>query len=405
MSWTKRQLEKIEAQGFDCKVDKYVCTDCVGDYAIKKFIEDNANEYYCDYCGRNLLDKDTLISIELEEILRIIVNGIRTEYGEPNDEGVGWDGGEGGWQGVTVYDTCEIIYDIYGCELGIDNEELLDNLVDSIGDQQWCELDPYALRRHEADYYNWELFCEQVKYKSRYVFFRVKEEDFYGDMYIQPYQVLDTIGSAIEDLNLILNEDTTYTFFRGRTHLTKDGYKKVEDLAPPHNDKALYSNRMSPAGIPMFYGALNVQTVIEEIRGSKRYASIGCFKNLRKLNLIDFTKIPELPSVFDEDNRSLRNAILFLNSFVKDLSKPIEKDKSEHIEYVPTQIVTEYFRRVYITENGEKIDGVIYPSSKVDKGKCCVLFVENADCNQDKEDPAKVLSLDSSSIQTGLIKK
>jgi hypothetical protein len=47
------------------------------------------------------------------------------------------------------------------------------------------------------------------------------------------------------------------------------------------------------------------------------------------------------PSLFDEQRRHLRAGLSFLHDFAADLAKPIEKDGREHIEYVPTQIVTE----------------------------------------------------------------
>ena len=75
----------------------------------------------------------------------------------------------------------------------------------------------------------------------------------------------------------------------------------------------------------MFYGAYNTKTATEENRDDRRLITIGEFVNQRHLNLIDFTKIPKLPSIFDEEQRALRNAIRFLRSFVNDLSKPISK--------------------------------------------------------------------------------
>jgi hypothetical protein len=45
------------------------------------------------------------------EVIEIIVDGIRTEWGKPGDEGVGWNGREGGWQGARVLDAYDLIRD------------------------------------------------------------------------------------------------------------------------------------------------------------------------------------------------------------------------------------------------------------------------------------------------------
>ena len=52
--------------------------------------------------------------------------------------------------------------------------------------------------------------------------------------------------------------------------------------------------------------------------------------------------VPAWPSGVSshERRRHLRAALSFLRGFVEDLAKPIKKDGREHIEYVPTQIVT-----------------------------------------------------------------
>lgn len=395
MSRIKDYMARVEEQGFNCQFDKYVCFDCIGNYAISEFIRTNAEEHSCDYCGRE--DESQPISVHIEVVMQLIVDGIRSEWGDPNDECVGWDGG---WVGARVLDNYDLIYDELGYELMIDNEELNDDIINSMNDQQWCEIDPYGLRPYQADFYTWEQFCRQVKHESRYVFFKINDEDPYSDNYYsQPFEILDTIGETINELGLIKSDSNIYEFYRGRTHNTSVGYRTVKDLAPPPKEKALYSNRMSPAGIPMFYGAFDRLTALEEIRDSKEYVTIGAFKNLRALRLIDFTNVPKVPSVFDTEKRQLRNAILFLQKFVNDLSKPVDKDNTEHIEYVPTQIVTEYFRRVFKTDENENIDGVLYPSSKVSGGICCVLFFENKDCTQDEVDNTKALILTSSSLE------
>ena len=144
---------------------------------------------------------------------------------------------------------------------------------------------------------------------------------------------------------------------------------------------------MSPAGIPMFYGSLDAKTAIAETYDKKgiikSYVTVATFKTLKAFKVLDLTSLPEMPSLFDPSKRHFRAPFIFIRSFLADFSKPIERDGREHIEYVPTQVVTEYFRHIVRDEAGDIVRGIVYPSARRKKGKSCVLFFENKDCVQD----------------------
>ena len=48
--------------------------------------------------------------------------------------------------------------------------------------------------------------------------------------------------------------------------------------------------------------------------------------------------------------------------FVKSITAPVAHDGREHIEYVPTQILTEYFRGRVKGEGASRLDGIVYPA-------------------------------------------
>jgi ribosomal protein L34 len=140
---------------------------------------------------------------------------------------------------------------------------------------------------------------------------------------------------------------------------------------------------MSPAGIPMFYGAFDIKTAIKETYQPKNYkqiATVAKFKILKDITLIDLTCIPSYLDFFEDADYN-NHQIRFLNDFVSDISKGIDKDGLEHIEYVPTQIITEHLRYVHHTKNDrEKIHGLIYRSSKHNGKNAVVIFCENEHC-------------------------
>ena len=138
----------------------------------------------------------------------------------------------------------------------------------------------------------------------------------------------------------------------------------------------------------MFYAAFRKRTAIAETFDSERgnpnelAVSLATFRTSRALVLLDLVKLPTLPSCFDHEKRHTRKTIRFLWSLRDDLTKPIDKDGREHIEYVPTQVITEYVRHriKYGSKKKCHIDGIVYPSTKDNDGESVVIFAESKNC-------------------------
>src|SRR2546422_504163 len=67
---------------------------------------------------------------------------------------------------------------------------------------------------------------------------------------------------------------------------------------------------MSPAGIPMFYGAEDEATAIAEtyspIPGKPAAVTVAKFRTARDAYVVDLTALPAFPSLFDDGRRHLR---------------------------------------------------------------------------------------------------
>jgi hypothetical protein len=111
----------------------------------------------------------------------------------------------------------------------------------------------------------------------------------------------------------------------------------------------------------------------ETARNPGRY-TVGEFETVADRVILDLTNLPGVPSIFEESRRDVRPQLIFLNSFVKEFAKPVALDGSEHVEYVPTQIITEYFRNAFRT--GTRLAGIRYPSAQHQGGSSVVLFVD-----------------------------
>lgn len=129
----------------------------------------------------------------------------------------------------------------------------------------------------------------------------------------------------------------------------------------------------------MFYGAFDKETAIEESIKSKdeKCLVVGEFSTIREMNVVDLTKLPNNISIWMENWQGYA----FLKAFHKDITQPLHADGKEEIEYVPSQIFTEYLRWMFKDKSGKNIDGLIYQSCKTNKANI-VLFCDN-DRSQD----------------------
>lgn len=350
--------------------DTYVCVRHINDYAIKNFIRNCSNKGRCSYC------KKTGKIVSLENLIELIVYGVNFIY-EDAANWMSFESKEGGYFG-RIYSNDEIVEEL----LEIDDYELEQDIINGIADIPWSTQNDYYSSEGELLEDNWSLFKEVVKYKNRYLFtqsskFKTDEDES------APFDIFFSIGNAIISLGLLSKIKTNSKLYRVRQHDFKDKVKHFVDIASAPQKNAIYSNRMSPAGISMFYCSFDKLTSIREtvIPSLKKevYVSVGTFKNKRELNVIDLSLIKHI-SIFDKEKQHFYYLNEFLKSFVNDLSKDVKKDGKEHIEYVPTQVVTEFFRYPFSEEKSIQVDGIIYPSSKSKGEKACVLFFDSDEC-------------------------
>jgi HEPN/RES N-terminal domain 1/RES domain/Protein of unknown function (DUF2934) len=398
MGFAKRQWEEERARPYSLN-DKSVCVRCFDDYAIKNFIKTIVSEKQCSFCG--LRNRRKSIAAPGNAVLEFILRGINSEYGDVDEEAVPYDSEEGEYI-VPVFD----IYDILHEQLPdiSSDEDVLDWIVNSVSDGlQWCQRDPAVLSPADGLVAGWEDFCEAVKHKTRYLFFEaprrapgdlpeVGEEPYY----VHPSDLLEQLAELVNRVELIRKIPAGTTIFRARSHDDGIEYKKPEELGPPTEELAK-AGRMNAAGIVVFYGALEEATSIAETaRGSPSF-SIGTFELVKSAAVLDLTNLPPIPSIFDMERIDQRVPLRFLRRFCADVSEPIVPDDRIHVEYTPTQVVSEFIKLRFRGADGNPVDGVLYPSSRRDDGRNLVLFLgrENIEGipNGSYREPTKLIRL------------
>ncbi|MCG8806503.1 RES family NAD+ phosphorylase [Tenacibaculum finnmarkense] len=358
--------DDVDYELYDLDTTELVCSQHIKDDYIKKFIQKNGTKGKCDYCDKNIN------VIELHKVLELIITGIDYLYEDPvNSRYLNKDGLHG-FDGNT-FDFYDLWYEDY-LDLRIENTNLFEDIFKYLENNSlYCNIDEYG---SETDFLNdsWSHFNRIVKYKARFVFHF--SDIFSNHNLVDPISILDKVQNSIIKFNLITELKENSILYRCRQHTTENEVNLAKHLASTPLNFSKANGRMNPAGISMFYCSkskdLTIKEVVDSTNKSKPFYTTGIFRNKEKLNLVDLTNLPFAGSIFDSSENIDIDTITFLNGFLKDITKPIDEADSI-IEYIPTQIVTEYIR----FNPNLNVDGIIYPSSKDNSLKNIVIFYDH----------------------------
>lgn len=382
MGIVKAHMMELEERGYGESQD-YICPACITDHFLCEWIASHVESVFCSFCGAR---SDSPIAASFEAFTGVVLAGLGFDWNDPNNEGIRYITREGGWQ-APLSATEDVLYDAGLSE----NDDVIAALGELIESDAWVEREFYRGTDSQRLAWGWNSFKAFTKNHTRYFFLQAQDERYDE---LTPSQVLaavsNTIATKLDGKGLIRTIAAVTNLFRIR--VDDKPQTAATEIGTPKPEHARQSNRMSPAGIPMFYGAFDKDTAYAEafdpVAHSGKVLTIGTFRALRELLVLDLADLPPVPSVFDIDHQDLIHPLRFLHEFADDISQPITRDGREHIEYVPTQIVTEYFRRVFRTPDVRQLDGIIYRSAKRPAQRAFVLFCENAQCIDAGDEPS-----------------
>lgn len=365
---------------------EYVCSGCFEDSGIRGFIEKHSVNADCSFCELTP-DRDDVAPFQR------VVEHVRTclfcEYDDASD----WMYPDSDTKEPMNewYDAWDILERV-GLRLPRDHDgRLLDALATALSDDWWSEPNPFGISRQDQVRINWDWFCEVVKHRRRYFF---QDFDDGGGFEIgYPSQVLSQIFEYAQSIGLITIMREHTKLFRTRSEDPCKLLESHQELGAPPKEFATKPNRMSPPGIPMLYVSDNIETALRETARCSGFYAVGRFETSRPAKILDLSGIPAIPSVFqcltDKPHIRSRDALIFLNHVVHEMSLPVQndnkqcnnncnnvcgtKDNKAHIDYVPTQVVTEFVRSTTTPDNG-RIDGIKYPSAVHEGHSSYVIF-------------------------------
>lgn len=338
-----------------------VCSSCFSDRDLRTWIREQNGPRGCNACGK--FDSPT---VNFQTLVNYIEKCVRRYYGRAVDQ-LPYCSAEGGYLGPH-WDSWDML-DKIGLDLPRDyTGSLFSDIASAMTDEYWCDYDVGALDLDDALRSSWESFCMTVKHKRRFFFHATGSDDY--DSYT-PASLLSKIAQSSDILGLIVELPAGLRLWRARVDIPKRKRVGASDFGPPPVQLALQSNRMNPSGIPMLYLASSITTALKETRAGQ--AKVGLWRSTRPIRILDLRYLPYVPGIFSEEPRAIALTLSFLEDFTNDIMKPVERDKQVHIDYLPSQVFTEFIRD-YAFEGGA-LDGVAYRSTVHPRGWNIALFV------------------------------
>ena len=373
MGYWKDVIERLGGGNPAAYEDDHVCAQCLDDPGLQGFIEGEVQAKTCTFCD---IESDEPIAAPIVEVLLYIAECLDREYDVAENK-LPYESAEGGYIGET-WTTQELLES----QLELPNDEdgtLMEVLCDGLGDRAWCRKHPFSLTEDERLNFSWDEFCDLVKHRRHFFFLSEERED---DELYSPLALLKELTAWCERHDLVKPFPAGSLVYRARFQEPGEVLSTATDLGPPPQKNATISNRMSPPGIVMFYVSDNPETALRETAKSAGTFAIGKFRTQREAKILDLAEVPPIPSIFESIPDTLeydpRPPAIFLNYFATELSKPIARDERVHVEYIPTQIITEYFRTEFMHEGGT-LDGIRYRSARHTNHCSLVLFATQDD--------------------------
>lgn len=330
------------------------CVNCFKDLEIKAIIKGNNKKGTCDFCkSKNVsiyhIGENSNLKNSFEELLDVY-----TPVSEIGD--------------YYPRESLDLLKNILYSQWNIFNLKpdeiyvfLTSLLPEKYAEQSILFDEPVGIvGKYSEDYLNeysilgihqWEDFVQEIKAKNRFH--------------------TNVINKDI--LKVILNAACKkyragQRFFRARIWKEGAGFGKLDMGAPPV--KFASAGRANPEGISCLYLADSLDTTLHETRaGVYDYATVGIFKLIRDIEVVDLASIDKVSPFQEIDSSLLAINLPHLKKVGDEISKPLRRHDSA-LDYLPTQYICDYIK-------SEGFSGIEYKSTMCKNGVNFAIFDEN----------------------------
>ena len=362
---------------------KHICFECVGETYLAQVIERGGEAEECSYCGQ------TLACIPVEDLADRIEAAFDDHYVRTSDQPTAWQysllsdrESEYYWErdgqpvldaieeaAVIPHEAAEDVLEILADRHGDFDSAAMGEETEFSSDSHYEEKGASAQGWHEE----WRYFEQSLKTEARF-FSRSA-----SDLLARVFGRIDALKTKLRHPLVVdagPNRRLTH-LYRARVFQADEKLKEAlcrPDLhlgSPPA--RLASAGRMNARGISVFYGATNASVALAEVRppvGSK--VLVAKFSIIRPLRLLDLTALDGVwdgGSIFDPSLKGRQERAAFLQSLGQRMTRPVMPD-DEAFDYLATQAVADFLA----TENGPRLDGIIFGSAQSKDGRNVVLF-------------------------------
>lgn len=348
-------------------VPQYCCENCFNNLYIKEFVLSKNCIGDCNYCGSINVN-----IVSVEEIGQYFRECFDKAF-ESIEEGTGamYDSEAKEYLVNQRYSVIDIVNEEMVFEDDT-SDALLKDIIEESGpsfrDIKHGDYDSYGDIYEENFvikndlygiydtnmYSTWERFKFTVKHYNR--FFDVDGVMMGID---ERKTLLDNLRHFIMEYEECVPCNSIFYRARQDSSLNFDTISIDKELSPPPPNCA-QTNRMSPAGISYLYLASSMETAYKECGYKSGEVIIAKYFSKAELQIVDFSKNVCIgqASIFSDDyDHDSRWYNDFLNKFAIEISKPVDKKKTDlTYEYTATQLIAEYIRAL-------GFDGICFNSS------------------------------------------
>ncbi|AGI65957.1 hypothetical protein OAN307_c01900 [Octadecabacter antarcticus 307] len=358
-----------------------VCPECFGDPDLQRRIKEVRPKFPNEPCNFHLSKKGVPIS----EIAKIVDPVFRNQYTFANNHFLD-DEFMGDTLSGTLYDLTEA-----------DDDRVVTALAEALiaSDEYWPPDGEDAFYIFERSYVENDSGYEEHSHTWRHF----RSEILHGQRFFNQgalgrlREIFDGLHILRDDTNspaiyMLEPGDQAVQIYRARKANTiRERESIVQDpasqLGPPPK-KLRRAGRMNPSGVLAFYGAFDLRTCVAELRPAVGETVIlAKFELIRPILVLDTTKFtgrPKAINIFTPTYATRMRLWKFMTTFMNEIARPCLPD-DEHLDYVPTQVVSEYLTHLHKVKRGDKqmtIDAIIYGSAQNGKGKNIAIFGDAA---------------------------
>jgi hypothetical protein len=380
--------------------DDAVCIDCIEDDALRELVRSEGKKQVCVECG----EKNTAVSIK--DLAAFIDPYMREHYRPgPYERRYGPGDDDSYREEQQGEDLSYVVQDVIGQYFEF-NDALVDALIDNdpadIGDGgepfYASDINYVQTRVYVGHLYDeWRAISSELKTERR--FFSDRARKFFDWLFagiedLWFYEPKDdpdfTPLSERKKLGVIQEWSTGTVLYRTRRADTREDYtrlvlKPAVELAPPPS-KYARAGRMNAEGVTIFYGALDAETCLAEMRSSiGGYTVLGRFETTKPLRVLDFSRLDKAYwdgkplSYFQSDFDEQVTRRKFRRRLHKLISEPVIPGHED--KYLITQVLAEYLAYV----RNPNFDGLLFASTQYESGTNVVLFPKHNDIALENE--------------------